>query len=387
MSRSVFSGWYSLPFTAYHGRIPFIVVDLLEQLRRLNAIANPDLFNEPKLSPRLWKTIEQALNEGPISDWSSYTDIATLSVGFLRYLREMCAEVPLMEPQITAAVIPEAESEGLAKAIRRALREAYPGRHRILAFVSQFLSEVQSLDEKKLYRLFAGAFFGALIENPATVKVFHAMIGEHSQVFTANILRGVITLTAEERDQIARVEPKAGDGGAQKSALASRPRRVQTVLRLAPERAASIQRPVRTIADDGPRRPPPVALAGDATADRPRVRESRVKIDIGPSTEPGGRPKLTVGKPLVWEVGDARRKWTCVVDVVVNLPPEGASAPRTRAGTLPMNRAGIDGGRPVDWVPEPPPHDPNPPAAESDGDWLAVGQILMRDGPGKKGKK
>jgi hypothetical protein len=40
------SGWFELPFTSYHGRIPFIIVDLVTQLRGFDAVDCRDLFND-----------------------------------------------------------------------------------------------------------------------------------------------------------------------------------------------------------------------------------------------------------------------------------------------------------------------------------------------------
>ena len=79
---------------SFHGKIPFIVTDLITELRRRNCEDAVGIF---RLNGSDTQTRElcDALDKGKVTDWSPY-DIHTVSTALKRYFRQMAETEPLV---------------------------------------------------------------------------------------------------------------------------------------------------------------------------------------------------------------------------------------------------------------------------------------------------
>ncbi|KAH0786271.1 RhoGAP domain containing protein [Histomonas meleagridis] len=83
--------YFELPLESYNGKIPFIVVDLIEEMRRRHVENFVGIFRLNGSDSRVKEIIER-YNHGPINDLSSYTDINNLSTTLKRYFRYMAEQ-------------------------------------------------------------------------------------------------------------------------------------------------------------------------------------------------------------------------------------------------------------------------------------------------------
>ncbi|KAH0794055.1 RhoGAP domain containing protein [Histomonas meleagridis] len=87
--------FFELPPESFRGKIPFPVSQLITQLRNLKAENVEGLF---RLNGSDVKTKElcEALDHGPVEDWSKYSDVHTVATALKRYFRAMSQIEPLI---------------------------------------------------------------------------------------------------------------------------------------------------------------------------------------------------------------------------------------------------------------------------------------------------
>lgn len=136
--------FFELPPEAFHGRIPFPVWQLIQQLRKLKAENIEGLF---RLNGSDSKTKElcEALDRGPVRDWSRYNDVHTVATALKRYFRAMSQIEPLIPFDCfdcVIAMIALRDEEKEIEVCKSILRMLDPSRYNILGYLIDFLSFV-----------------------------------------------------------------------------------------------------------------------------------------------------------------------------------------------------------------------------------------------------
>ncbi|OHS99469.1 RhoGAP domain containing protein [Tritrichomonas foetus] len=87
--------FFEIPPERFSGKIPFIVTDLIQEMRRRNCEKVVGLFRLNGSDVRCKQLIEE-LNKGRVTDFSHITDIHTIATVLKRYFRRMSEHDPLI---------------------------------------------------------------------------------------------------------------------------------------------------------------------------------------------------------------------------------------------------------------------------------------------------
>ncbi|KAK8863920.1 Rho-type gtpase-activating protein [Tritrichomonas musculus] len=217
-------GFFHQPLEFYHGRIPFIVVDLIKRLRELDAESSADILNEDNVG----NNIDQIINEldmRPIKNWKNYKNVSTLSIVLVRYLNSITFDEPLFTNPCKDALI-EAnltlKSPNYAHIFRKNLMNLYPGNYRTILAVTDFLRNVETTSLDVMFEQFGPSFFGknAIQRNRTQFRVlFILLLIHHSEIFKGAILGPAAYLTPQ---QIAVLERRLVEKSSSNNSSAER---------------------------------------------------------------------------------------------------------------------------------------------------------------------
>lgn len=197
--------FFNQPLTFYHGRVPFIVVDLLKELTRLDAGNSNDLFDSRSSDSRLLKRLVKELNNGRVSDWSKYEDIGTLSMTLLEYIDTVTTDDPLIDAgtrdTLCGGSLDPSSSTAVGR-VRKEMAMVYPGSYRTILAITEFLKDVETVTNDQLFDIFGLAFFGkdgmkGKIRSSCK-KLFHLLMVRHSEVFAGAVLGSAAYLTPKQ---------------------------------------------------------------------------------------------------------------------------------------------------------------------------------------------
>lgn len=90
---------FTISIEAYNGKIPFIVSDIINELKKRHSEKVEGIFRLNGSDSRIKELISE-LNRGPISSWDNIKDVHTLSTTLKRYFREMTESRPIIPFEI-----------------------------------------------------------------------------------------------------------------------------------------------------------------------------------------------------------------------------------------------------------------------------------------------
>jgi hypothetical protein len=109
----------------------------------------------------------------------------------VRYLNTLTAKEPLLSRDISEVISCSLSSTTIIQVIRSQFLLLYPGRYRCVLVLTEFLKPVRSVTPKRLFRLFATAFFGNPVVarfGPNLTVLFEMLIERREQVFLESTL-------------------------------------------------------------------------------------------------------------------------------------------------------------------------------------------------------
>lgn len=137
---------------AYSGKIPFIVTDLISELRRRHAEKVEGIFRLNGSDIKI-KELTEALSHGPISNWENY-DVHCISTALKRYFRDMSEHEPLIPHDLYDCVIAtmSVKEEGrYAVLLKKIINSISPPRQLTLAYLCKFCAEItENSSENKM---------------------------------------------------------------------------------------------------------------------------------------------------------------------------------------------------------------------------------------------
>ena len=130
----------------FGGKVPFIVTDLINQLRELNAVETEGIFRKNGSAHDLTELSKQ-LDNGRIKDWSQFKNVHTLACCLKRYFRDMIPNNPLFPHNVysqlvTIPQIPGTEAQ--AKNLKVIFETLPKPRQLTIAYLFKYILEVES---------------------------------------------------------------------------------------------------------------------------------------------------------------------------------------------------------------------------------------------------
>jgi hypothetical protein len=141
-------GFFDLPPEFYNGKIPFIVTDLIGQMRILKAEQVVGIFRLSGSDGKIRELVER-LDRGPIDNWAPYGDVNVIANTLKRYFRRMAQHEPLIPAELYDCFMALMENsvgdEAHARDVMTSLiNDLNPGRIKTLAYFCACLNVIAS---------------------------------------------------------------------------------------------------------------------------------------------------------------------------------------------------------------------------------------------------
>ena len=138
------------PPEAYQGKIPFVVSDMIDQMKHMHCEKVEGIFRLNG-SDILTKRLIEALDAGRIKDWSKYQNVHTVATALKRYFRSMATTEPIIPFRLYNEIIRIGKEEP-SKESHRQLKEFFKkldtGRYNTLSYLIKFLNFIASHAEE-----------------------------------------------------------------------------------------------------------------------------------------------------------------------------------------------------------------------------------------------
>lgn len=145
--------FFEIPPERFNGKIPFIISDLINEMKRRKVENIQGIFRLNGSDVRCKELIEN-FNNGQVTDFTKYNDINTLSTVLKRYFRKMSENGPLIPFSLYKNIIkimddPSSNQEQQINLIKPLLRsEMSECRLKILKYLCQFLTFIAENEDK-----------------------------------------------------------------------------------------------------------------------------------------------------------------------------------------------------------------------------------------------
>jgi hypothetical protein len=136
--------FFVMPPEAFHGKVPFVVTDLITELRRRNSSSVEGIFRLSGSAAQIDEVCED-LDHGRITNWNKYRDIHTISGALRRYFRDMAKHEPLITRDVYECLMVSMCINDTARQkvlVRRVLSMISPVRGKTLSYLVDYLREI-----------------------------------------------------------------------------------------------------------------------------------------------------------------------------------------------------------------------------------------------------
>ena len=128
----------------FFGKIPFIVSNIIEELRERHCNRVEGIFRQNGTDGQI-KALTEKLDKGPVTDWSSFSDIHTITTTLKRYFSTMATQEPLLTFAMYDNIVNVMRLETYDKqlsALRKLVNSLPVVRKKTLSYLCQFLNEL-----------------------------------------------------------------------------------------------------------------------------------------------------------------------------------------------------------------------------------------------------
>jgi hypothetical protein len=140
--------FFEAPPEAFHGKLPFVLTDLVTELRRRHSRDVEDIFRLDGSDTDIRRLIGE-LNEGRVTDWSKYEDIHVLACALKRYFRVMSEREPIIPNELCPSLIATMDLDPHPEIVQQQ-RRLFPAIVRLLSpiraltlgYLIQYLNDV-----------------------------------------------------------------------------------------------------------------------------------------------------------------------------------------------------------------------------------------------------
>lgn len=137
--------FFEIPLESFNGKIPFIVVDLIEEMRRRHVENIQGIFRLNGSDSRVKEIIER-YNNGPISSFAEYKDINDLSTTLKRYFRYMTFEkrplIPFELYDCFIGLMNYGDEEKTNEVMKGLLKNLNQAKYKTLGYLIKFLNDI-----------------------------------------------------------------------------------------------------------------------------------------------------------------------------------------------------------------------------------------------------
>lgn len=170
----------------FGGKIPFIVSDIVKQLRVMDALGFEGILRKSGATSQI-ADLSAELDDGRISDWSKYENVHTIACTLKKYFRDLVDTDPLF---------PKALYNDLCKIPKNSNRE-------------QMVTEYkQIIGQMTLPRKLTAAFLFRFLHEVTTIESNKMTANNVAIVFAPNLLSYPGTITPEESLQHTAMQNK-----------------------------------------------------------------------------------------------------------------------------------------------------------------------------------
>lgn len=193
----------------YHGRVPFIIVSLIDRLRELHAEINPSIFKASKASDNLTNLIQE-LSLGEIQKLRNYDNVSTLSIALVRFLDSITKENPLFTQSCRDNLLRAnltVKSSDCESIFRKNMENLYPGSYRTILTITDFLKNIESASLDTMFYLFERSFFGTATSSANRKQlrtIFILLLIHHQTIFNGAILGQAAYLNPQQIKMLQR---------------------------------------------------------------------------------------------------------------------------------------------------------------------------------------
>jgi hypothetical protein len=217
--------FFEAPPEDFHGKLPFVLTDLIAQLRCRNSRDVEGIFRLNGSDTEIRRLIDE-LNQGHVKDWSKYEDIHIAACALKRYFRVMSEREPIVPrevvPCLIAAMGLKVSMEGVLQQQRSLIHKIVamipPIRALALGYLIQYLhdvslnSEVNRMTPANLGICFGPNFFGDDVLSPDKAMqdqtllntAVAMMIEWFSEAFKAFRFTDDLIMTDEDFQELSR---------------------------------------------------------------------------------------------------------------------------------------------------------------------------------------
>lgn len=144
--------FFTQPLSFFHGKIPFIVSDLINELKKRDCQNVQGLFRLNG-SDAVTKELCDELDRGKIMDWSKYSEIHAVSTALKRYFRGIKDFDPILPPQtldLLVKTLDLKEKEEFVPKIKEIVLTIEDSKKNLLAYLMQFVKTISLNAEHNL---------------------------------------------------------------------------------------------------------------------------------------------------------------------------------------------------------------------------------------------
>jgi len=137
--------FWEQPPEAYQGKLPFVVTNLIAELNNRHAERVEGIFRLNGSDSKTKGLIEM-IDHGPISDWSQFDDIHTISTALKRFFRQLSKQEPLVPFRYYDQCLDAAKcsvEESIPKLIQ-ITKKLDHGRYILLSYLLRFLNFISN---------------------------------------------------------------------------------------------------------------------------------------------------------------------------------------------------------------------------------------------------
>jgi hypothetical protein len=213
--------FFSRKMEDYHGKVPFIVSDLIAVLDKLDASHKEGIFrlSAPKNSV---DSLCRTLDQDRITDWSDYSDHNLIACTLKAYVREMSIVDPLIGEDVgedVRTIARTAPPDGTAR-LRRLLSTCPPSRRNALSYIMKYLRKIADAADVTLMSPYNIAVCWSPILFARTplavpgddaVTAVELMVSKFSEIFAPDWCDSRVVMTQEEFERMAEPEIDIAD--------------------------------------------------------------------------------------------------------------------------------------------------------------------------------
>lgn len=204
------------PPESYGGKIPYIVTDIIVELKRRHAEKLEGLFRLNGSDTQIKLLIDE-MDKGKVKDWSKYTDVHTIATALKRYFRTMAANDPIIPFRLYNQIIEvgKLKEDQMVKELKAIYTKLDPTRYHTYSYLMKYLNHISKFSSiNKMTAKNLGVCFGpniivsdhpdnpqALNDSIVVVNIIENTVKNYDKIFNPDEL--TVSVKCNKEDEVA----------------------------------------------------------------------------------------------------------------------------------------------------------------------------------------